>query len=157
MKCTLTYIVFLLGLLFQFFLWSPWFIQRPWFIQWYAFVWFIADGFIFLILDACGLSVLLTASILFFIMGRVMDFSNTLGFFGHFVSFSDQWLFGRHDLCAWSYIPGLTQKQSNFTGKFQLVYSLCPQQPTTSNKSPVIQIFSLKYRFITQTWPNYPF
>ena len=75
-------------------------------------------------------------------------------FFEHFVCSSDQWFFGRHDLNDCFSPPGLPQNQSNSTGKFQLVYSLFPQQSTTCNKSPANQSFYFKYFFITQTWSN---
>ena len=78
-------------------------------------------------------------------------------FFDYFVCSCDQLLLERHDIGAWSFLPGLIQNQSNFTGKFHLVYSLFPQQSSMRNKSPMIQSFSFKYCFITQTWSNYPF
>ena len=126
----------------------------------------LSDSFLvdlsFLLLDACCLSVFFTLSNLISCNGRSDGFLHHIrfcfhvmsSFFYHFVCSSDQWIFGRHDLGAWSYLPGLLQRKNNFTVKFQLVYRLFPQPPATRNKSPVIQIFSFKYCFVTQTWSN---
>ena len=87
----------------------------------------------------------------------ILSFFNAINsFFDYFFCSSDQWLLGRHDLGAWYYLPGLLQIQSNSTGKFQLLYRLFQQQSTMRNKIPVIQSFSFKYCFVTQTWSNYP-
>ena len=115
----------------------------------------------FLLLDACSLSFLFTASILFFSMVLVMDLFTTLyffnvvnPFFNNFLCSSDQWVFGIHDLGTWYFLPGFLQNEVNFTKTFQLVYSLFQQQSIKRNEIPVIQSFSFKYCLVTQTWSN---
>ena len=56
-------------------------------------------------------------------------------FFDHLVCSSNQWIFGRHDLGALSFLLGLLQNQGNFIGQFQLIYSLFPQHYIKRNES----------------------
>ena len=133
----------------------PWFIQWPWFIQSSTVVWFIADGFIFFTFR-CSWFVCFVDCVNFIFLNGMSDvflhhirfcFHVNNPFFGNFLCSNDQWIFEVHDLGARYSQPSLLQNQRNFTGKFQLVYILCPQQSTKRDKSSVSQIFS---------WSNYP-
>ena len=86
----------------------------------------------------------------------------SIPFFANYFGSGDQWSFGRHDIGAWSSLPGLLKNKSNFLIVKNLVsnvlvisISIQPrsQHSTRLNKSPVIKIIPPDF-LITPTWSN---
>ena len=96
-------------------------LSRPWFIQLFTFVRVIAAGCIYYFLCLSFLYFVDCVNIIF-CNGRSDGSLHHIRFFPHDINpffdkcfgSSDQWLFVRHDLGAWSYLPGLLQNQSIF-------------------------------------------
>ena len=117
-----------------------------------VFFWFIADGFIYFTFRCLWFVCFVDYVNSIYAMGWVMASLTTLGFVSMSIIASLTILsvvmtngFWRYDIGAWSSLPGLLQRQNIFNGKFQLVYSLWPQDLNTHNKSLVIQFFPFKY------------